>query len=158
MIESSALLRHALAVVALFLGCPAGFAQQRSIVPDPPVGWTYGGVAAPLPAFATRAASTAAGAVGVVSLAKTAATAGYLTGGAVIVVIDQINYPKFKMDGHNIRAHWMTNDFNSPSRILQYRNYLPPLPATHPPVSEPGVLYGQQRLSHQAAGTVRIEY
>jgi hypothetical protein len=72
--------------------------------------------------------------------------------------MDQIAYPKFKQDGHNLRAHWLVNDFNSPPRLPQYRSYLPALPATHPPISNPGTLFGEESLSTAAAGSVRIEY
>lgn len=146
-----------LGLVVTLVGSPVQ-AQQRSVVPEPPEGWTYGGPVAPAGAYVSRGIVTGAGVLGVLAITKTAATAGYVTAGTAVVVMDGIAYPKFKPDGATLRAHWMTNDFNSPPRLPQYRNYLPPLPATHPPISNPGVLYGDQRLSIEAAGSVRIEY
>ena len=143
---------------AVFLTASPILAQQRSVVPEPPQGWTYGGPAAPAPAYISRGVSTGVGVLGVIAITKTAATAGYVTAGTAVVMADQFAYPKFKPDGSTIRGHWLTSDFNSPPRIPQYRNVLPPLPATHPPITEPGVLFGDQRLSTEAAGSIRIEY
>lgn len=133
-------------------------AQQRSVVPEPPVGWTYGGPVAPAPAYVSRGVVTGAGALGVVAIGQASLPAGVAVGGTAVVLMDQIAYPKFRPGGHNLRAHWMTNDFNSPPRLPQYRNFLPPLPATHPPISEPGELFGQQQFSTDAMGTVRIYF
>jgi len=50
------------------------------------------------------------------------------------VAVDTYVLPKFGMNTYSDSSTWSTTDFNSPPRLLHYKNYLAPMPYTHPPM------------------------
>ncbi|MBX7244184.1 MAG: hypothetical protein K1X53_01720 [Candidatus Sumerlaeaceae bacterium] len=54
-----------------------------------------------------------------------------------VVSVDTFVLPKFSPRGCTESASFTMTDFNSPPRLLHYKNYLAPETYTHPPLYEP---------------------
>ena len=81
------------------------------------------------------------------------------------VAVDTYYLPKFVPGGCTLSSKFTMTDFNSPPRLQYYRNYLPPLPYTHPPVYTQASLPLQgspeaimpERVRQWIGGTVKVE-
>lgn len=80
------------------------------------------------------------------------------------VAVDTYLLPKYYPMGCTPRAVFTQTDFNSPPRLLHYKNYLPPMPYTHPPVAPPAEMpfaiaaTENETLSKLPGGTLNLEY
>ena len=80
------------------------------------------------------------------------------------VAVDTYILPKYYPMGCTPRAVFTQTDFNSPPRLLHYKNYLPPMPYTHPPVAPPAEMpfaiaaTENDTLSQLRVGTLNLEY
>jgi hypothetical protein len=76
------------------------------------------------------------------------------------VAVDTYVLPKFGLNTYSDTSTWSTTDFNSPPRLLHYKNYLAPLPYTHPPMYGPlvtGTVHVPPANVRIPAGMVVIE-
>ena len=80
------------------------------------------------------------------------------------VAVDTYLLPKYSPMGCTPRAVFTQTDFNSPPRLLHYKNYLAPMPYTHPPVAPPADMpftiaaTENETLSQFRVGTLNLEY
>jgi hypothetical protein len=80
------------------------------------------------------------------------------------VAVDTYIMPRISPTGYTESSMFTMTDFNSPPRLLHYKNYLAPLTYTHPPVygpAVPGITFvgraeAQAALSEAMSPTVEI--
>ncbi|PKO14402.1 hypothetical protein CVU37_14560 [candidate division BRC1 bacterium HGW-BRC1-1] len=80
------------------------------------------------------------------------------------VAVDTYMLPKYYPMGCTPRAVFTQTDFNSAPRLLHYKNYLAPMPYTHPPVAAPADMpfaiaaTDNETLSQLRVGELNLEY
>ena len=79
------------------------------------------------------------------------------------VAVDTYVLPKYTARGCTPSSLFTQTDFNSPPRLLHYKNYLAPMPYTHPPVMPAGkapfqVTQGPDLPTGIRTGMVSLEY
>lgn len=80
-----------------------------------------------------------------------------------VVAMDTYVMPKYSPGGCTPTSLFTMTDFNSPPRLLHYKNYLPPMPYTHPPVMPSAkapfqVTQGPDMPSSVRTGAISVEY